>query len=566
MIRFKENPFYLTDSDIEWVNDTLNSMTVNEKVGQLFCLHGDSDDFNVLKGILEDYKPGGMMYRPSASEKIYGIHQFLQDNSRVPMLLAANLESGGDGIGNEGTFYGRHIQVAASDNVENAYRLGAIAGREGSAVGCNWSFAPVIDIDMNFSNPITNVRTFGSDKNRVLAMAKEYMKGCQEHDVAVSIKHFPGDGVDDRDQHLLASVNTLSTEEWDDTFGMVYKGMIDAGAKTVMAGHIMLPSYTKHFSPGINDDEIMPGSLSPELLQGLLRGKLNFNGMIVTDATSMVGFTAQGKRKDLIPQSIAAGCDMILFTRNLAEDYEAAMEGVASGVISNERLDEAVARILATKASLQLHTKKEEGKIMPPVENLSVLRCKEHMDWANELSDQSITLVKNNENLIPLDVEKHKKALVIVLGDAVSASGKPATGGLFISELERAGFDVERFNVETHKELFMNAPTTEISEKYDVIFYFANIKTASNQTTVRINWQPPMGLDAPWFVNEVPTIFVSIANPYHLQDVPMIKTYINAYTANEFNPRHIVEKIIGKSEFKGVNPNDPFCGYWDATL
>ncbi|WP_042352091.1 glycoside hydrolase family 3 protein [Bacillus massiliigorillae] len=566
MIRFKENPFYLSDLDIKWVNDTLNSMTVNEKVGQLFCLHGDSDDYTVLKGILEDYKPGGMMYRPSASEKIYGIHQFLQDNSSVPMLLAANLESGGDGIGNEGTFYGRHIQVAASNNVENAYRLGAIAGREGSAVGCNWSFAPVIDIDMNFSNPITNVRTFGSDKNRVLAMAKEYMKGCQEHDVAVSIKHFPGDGVDDRDQHLLASVNTLSIEEWNDTFGMVYKGMIDAGAKTVMAGHIMLPSYTKHFSPEIKDDEIMPGSLSPELLQGLLRGKLNFNGMIVTDATSMVGFTAQGKRKELIPQSIAAGCDMILFTRNLAEDYEAAMEGVATGIITNERLDEAVARILATKASLQLHRKKEEGKIMPPIENLSVLRCKEHMDWANELSDQSITLVKNNENLIPLDVEKHKKALVIVLGDAVSASGKPATGGLFISELEKAGFDVERFEVETHKELFMNAPTSELQEKYDIIFYFANIKTASNQTTVRINWQPPMGLDAPWFVNEVPTIFVSIANPYHLQDVPMIKTYINAYTANEFNPKHIVEKIIGKSEFKGINPNDPFCGYWDTTL
>lgn len=566
MIRYKENPFFLSDADIEWVESTLDKMSEDEKIGQLFCLHGDSDDFEVLKGIVQDYKPGGMMYRPCESEKIYGIHKFLQDTSTTPMLLAANLEAGGDGIGNEGTFYGRQIQVAASDNVENAYRLGVIAGREGSAVGCNWAFAPVIDIDMNYSNPITNVRTFGSDKNRVLAMASAYMKGCQENDVAVSIKHFPGDGVDDRDQHLLASVNTLTVEEWDDSYGMVYKGMIEGGAKTVMAGHIMQPAYTRYFSPDIKDEDIMPGSLSPELLQGLLRGKLNFNGLIVTDATSMVGFTAMGRRVDLIPKSIAAGCDMILFTRNLKEDYEAVKNGVKNGIISRERLDEAVARILATKASLKIHTKKQNGTIMPPKDNLKVLKCEEHVKWAYNLSDESITLVKNNEGLIPMNVEKYKRALVVVLGDYVSASGKPGVSSIFIEELEKAGFDVEKFTDDKHKELFSTAPSSEIREKYDVVFYFANIKTASNQTTVRINWKAPMGLDAPWFVNEVPTVFVSIANPYHLQDVPMIKTYINAYTANEFNPKVLVEKIIGKSEFKGINPMDPFCGYWDTKL
>ncbi len=566
MIKYKENPFFLSDEDIEWVENNLNKMNDHEKIGQLFCLHGDSDDFEVLKDIVQNYKPGGMMYRPTESEKIYNVHKFLQETSTIPMLLAANLESGGDGIGNEGTFYGRCIQVAASDNVENAYHLGLIAGREGSAVGCNWSFAPVIDIDKNYSNPITNVRTFGSDKNKVLAMASAYMKGCQENDVAVSIKHFPGDGVDDRDQHLVASVNTLSVEDWDNSFGMVYKGMIDRGAKTVMAGHIMQPAYTRYFSPDIKDEDIMPGSLSPELLQGLLRGKLKFNGLIVTDATSMAGFAAQGRRADLLPKSVAAGCDMILFTRNLQEDFESVKNGVKNGIISKERLDEAVGRILATKASLKLHIKKEIGTLMPPKENLKILKCEEHVKWAYKLSDQSITLVKNNQGLIPMDVQKYKRALVIVLGDYVSSSGKPAVSGIFMKELKKAGFDVERFDDDKHKELFLTAATSEIREKYDVIFYFANIKTASNQTTVRINWKAPMGLDAPWFVNEVPTVFISIANPYHLQDVPMIKTFINAYTANEFNPKVLVEKIIGKSEFKGINPNDPFCGYWDTRL
>lgn len=564
MIKYKENPFYLSDQDIEWVERTMQQMSEEEKIGQLFCLHGDSDDFGVLKEIIRKYNPGGMMYRPSESEKIYEIHKFIQDTSAIPMLLAANLESGGDGIGNEGTFYGRQIQVAASNNVDNAYRLGVIAGREGSAVGCNWSFAPVIDIDMNHSNPITNVRTFGSDKNRVLAMAEAYMRGCHENDVAVSIKHFPGDGVDDRDQHLVASVNSLSVEEWNDSFGTVYKGMIEGGAKTVMAGHILQPALTRYISPEIEDEDIMPASLSAELLQGILRDKLNFNGMIVTDATSMVGFAAQGRRVDLIPKAIASGCDMILFTRNLEEDYEAAISGVKNGIISRERLDEAVARILATKASLKLHTKKETNKLMPPKEGLRILKCEEHKKWAYELSDQSITLVKNKQGLIPLDVQKYKRALVIVLGDLVSASGKPAVSGMFMEELKAAGFEVEKFDEQEHKELFLTAASSEIREKYDVVFYFANIKTASNQTTVRINWKAPMGLDAPWFVNEVPTVFISIANPYHLQDVPMIKTYINAYTANEFNPKVLVEKIIGKSPFKGINPIDPYCGYWDA--
>lgn len=566
MVRYKENPFYLNDNDIVWIENTLSKMTEDEKIGQLFCLHGDSDDYEVLDEILKTYHPGAMMYRPCESKKIQGIHRFLQENSKVPMLLAANLEAGGDGIGNEGTFYGRQIQVAASDNVENAYRLGIIAGREGGAVGCNWSFAPVIDIDRNHANPITNVRTYGSDKDRVLNMALAYMKGCQENDVAVSIKHFPGDGIDDRDQHLLPSVNTLSVEEWDESFGEVYQEMINRGAKTVMAGHIMQPAYTRHFSPDIEDEDIMPGSLSKELLQGLLRGKLNFNGMIVTDATSMVGFGCMGRREDVLPKSIAAGCDMILFTRHLAEDFESVKKGVVNGVITKERLDEAVRYILATKASLHLHTKQQSNMLVPSVEQLSVLKCKEHVQWAKELSDQSITLVKNEENLIPLNPNNYKRALVMVLGDQVSSSGKPAVGSLFINELREAGFTVDRFSVEEHGELFHKAPVSEIREKYDLVFYFANIKTASNQTTVRINWLPPMGLDAPWFTREIPTIFISVANPYHLQDVPMIKTYINAYTANEFNPKVIVEKLIGKSKFKGKNPIDPFCGYWDAKL
>ena len=169
-------------------------------------------------------------------------------------------------------------------------------------------------------------------------------------------------------------------------------------------------------------------SLSKELLQGLLRGKLGFNGMITTDVTNMVGFGCAGRRKELLPKSINAGCDMLLFTKNLKEDYETVLEAVKSGIISEERLNEAVTYILATKASLKLHEKQKSHTLIPDESALDILRCKKHIDMAYQVSDKAITLVKDEQNLLPLSKDKYKKVLTIVLGDAISASGKPTVG------------------------------------------------------------------------------------------------------------------------------------------
>ncbi|MBQ7974926.1 MAG: glycoside hydrolase family 3 protein, partial [Clostridia bacterium] len=165
--------------------------------------------------------------------------------SKIPLLVAANLEAGGNGIVKEGTPFGKPMQVAATADVEFARRLGEVCGVEGSAVGANWSFAPIIDIDYNWRNPITNVRTFGSDVDTVRQMGAAYVKEIQKHGVAAAIKHFPGDGCDERDQHVSVSVNSLSCEEWDKSYGAVYSECIEAGAKTVMVGHILQPAYTR---------------------------------------------------------------------------------------------------------------------------------------------------------------------------------------------------------------------------------------------------------------------------------------------------------------------------------
>jgi beta-N-acetylhexosaminidase len=571
---YKAKPFELDDSDIQWVQQTLSEMDLETKVGQLFCLVVISPDPDVIWEQTQKVgiKPCGFMARPFLGAEVQNLYSALQENAEVPLLLAANLERGGDGIALDGTSFGSQLQVAATDDETMAYRLGVIAGREGHAVGCNWTFSPVIDIDYNFHNPITNTRTYGSAPERVLRMARAYMKGIHENGLAVSIKHWPGDGVDGRDQHLVTSVNSLPVEDWDATYGMVYKGMIDAGAEAVMVSHIMQPAYSRKLKPGIRDTEIMPASLAPELNLKLLREQLGFNGLIVTDATSMAGMTAAMPREKAVPYCIAAGCDIFLFAMNLEQDVGFMLQGIRDGILSLERLDEAVRNILAFKASLKLHQRKVEGTLVPNESALSVLNNHEHRTWAKECADKAVTLVKDTQNLLPLTVEQHKRILLYVLGD--KGGYMDEGGGInekFIQLLTHEGFVVEKFDYEKLVGMNMWAssmfrdPLGQL-QNFDLVMYFASLKTASNQTTVRIDWAQPMGIDVPKFVHEIPTLFISVDNPYHLQDVPMVKTFINGYTSSEHIIEAVVDKLLGRSPFKGISPVDPFCGYWDTKL
>lgn len=559
-------PFCLDQEQINWVQRTLAGMKLEEKVGQLFCPIGFTDDKDELKDMLDTIKPGGMMFRPGQGKDIQELHRFIQNISSIPLLLSANLETGGNGIATDGTLFARPMQAAATDKEEMAYKMGLVCGREGRAVGCNWTFSPVVDIDFNFRNPITNVRTFGSGPARVARMGKAYMRGVQESGLAVSVKHFPGDGVDDRDQHVLTSINSMSTEEWDATFGLVYKEMIDAGADTIMVGHIMLPAYSRKLLPGIADQELMPASLAPELVTGLLRKKLGFNGLIVTDSTTMAGFTMAEKRETAVPKSIAAGCDMFLFNKDLREDFGYMLRGIERGILSVGRVDEAVTRILALKAALGLHKQQQAGTLVPDSEALAVLKCREHEEWARACAEQSVTLVKDTQGLLPLQVQKHRRILFFVLGDEGRKHTKPNIHKYMVEQLEEAGFEVTLCADGGTNAGTQRSSVQSLKETYDLAIYFANIETASNLTSLRINWAMPLGYDIPWFTQELPTLFVSVANPYHLQDVPRIPTFINAYTGSESVVRAVVRKLLGQSPFRGVSPVDPYCGYWEARL
>lgn len=560
MINLSGKPFYLTANQIKLVNKMISKMTLEEKIGQIFCPIGSSIEEEDLINFISQYKPGAMMYRPQNSKVMKRVTETLQKASNIPLLLASNLESGGNGLCTDGTYFGRQMAVAATNDKSQAYKLGYISSKEANAVGGNWAFAPIVDIDYNYLNPITNIRTYGSDVNKIKDFALEQIKGFKENNIIPCIKHFPGDGVDDRDQHLLSSVNDLSVEDWDNSYGEIYKSLIDSGVETLMVGHILLPEYIKHINPDINDEDIMPASLSKEVLVELLRNKLGYNGMVVTDATPMIGYNVAMSRREALPLTIENGCDMILFNKDIDEDYEFMREGISNGLLSMERLDQAVTRILATKFKNKLFEKQENST------SLEVIGCEEHKTLAYECAKKAITLVKNKENVLPITPNKHKRVRLYHLQDRMTGGFKEEGSTKSVKELlEKEGFVVDMYDYSklNFHEIF-GTGLNYLTEQYDLVIYLAEFDTASNYTTRRIEWIKLMAADAPWFVNDIPTIFISLANPYHLLDVPMIKTYINSYSCNDESIDSLVRKLVGKEEFEGVSPVDAFCGKWDT--
>ncbi len=561
-------PFTLDDAAIAWVDETFRAMSDDEKLGQLFCQVVRSSDEASLSFMAGELHVGGIMLRAMALEEVLESVRVLQTKAKIPLLISANFEKGGSGAVTEGTTMGSPMEIAATDDDSFAYRLGLVCGREGAAIGANWAFAPLIDIGYNFSNPITGTRIFGSDPDRVRRMGVEYVRGCQSSGVAASIKHFPGDGVDERDQHLVTSVNTMPVEEWDRSYGAAYKASIDAGAYTVMVGHIMLPEYSRLLDPSLSDDRILPASLSPELIGGLLRGKLGFNGLVVSDATTMAGMVIPMPRAQAVPGAIAAGCDMFLFTRNTEEDFGFMRRGIEEGIVTEERLTEAVTKILGLKAALALHTKKAEGKLLPASgEARDVVGCAEHRRWARECADKAITLVKEEPGVLPISPSTYPRVLFydIDSGPSYYDPSKTKVFDQFAERLCAEGFAVDRFESSQGMEGTVK-PYGAVTEVYDLIIYLAKMETKSNQTVVRIEWAQPMGANCPVYIASVPTIFISLENPYHLMDVPRVKTFINAYSSNGAVIDALIEKLMGRSPFTGKNPVDPFCGKWDTRL
>ncbi len=571
-------PFNLDDDAVAWVDSTIAGMSLEEKIGQLFINHNNDYSPEYLDGILENYHVGGMRYRPGPSAAVQDHIRYAQSKTRIPLLVASNPEMGGAGSCDDGTFVSTHLQAGSHPDKAIARQMGRVAGVETAALGCNWAFAPIVDIHYNWRNTVISTRAFGNTPEIVVERAKEYFDGISESATVCAMKHFPGDGMDERDQHVVTSYNTFGYEEWNRTYGHVYREMIGHGVQSIMIGHIGAPELSRHFRPGLADGDILPATLAPELLQDLLRGELGFNGLILTDASQMIGLTQAMKRKDLVPATIAAGCDMFLFFRNPAEDFEYMLDGYKSGVISEERLHDALRRILALKASLGLH-RKPAAELVPPAEALAVIGSDAHRGVAAAIADKTVTLVKDTAYNLPITPETHPRIrLYGISGGADFTRADPlAYLDTVKAELEDAGFEVHLFKTADQREAagetgvnFMSViseeATGDYADKYDAAFVFANVKGFAQESAIRIKWSTPMAAEIPWYVTEVPTVFVSLNQPNHLIDVPMVKTAIHAHAGTREAIRATIEKIRGKSEFQGTFNENVFCDSFDTRL
>lgn len=591
MVDMKANPFYLSDEDCKWVEDTISNMTLDEKIGQLFFNMGSSRDEDYLKMTVDKYHIGGIRYNPGPADDIHEQNRILQENSKIPLIIACNTENGGDGACVDGTTIGSQTKIGATRNTQYAYNLGYMSNKEAAAIGCNLSFAPVSDIIYNWENPVIGLRTYGNDVERVMKMTKAYMEGAHANPgFCCAAKHFPGDGLDFRDQHVANSVNDFSCEEWDETFGKVYQNLIDNGLEAIMAGHIMQPAYTRHFNPDIADDDIMPATLSPELINGLLRTKLGFNGMVLTDASHMVGLTCRMKRCDLMPAAIAAGVDMFLFFNDMDEDFEAMKKGYEDGRITEERLSDALHRILALKAHMGLH-KKDKKDIVPPHGQVhEIVGCEEHKAMQKEISEKAITLVKyKDKDVLPMIPDRYKRIMIVYV-KGLEAPGigtlmsqhKVSPADKLKDRLIAKGFDA--FVYESPVQKMMQQ--VQAGEKPDLNLYFAGKSAIADFvggqdliiTLVDIagGFQPVArpsfgmtkgGGEIPWYVHELPVIVIGTKQPFVLADIPQARTYINTYDTLDTTFDALVEKLMtGADAFEGQDPVDSYCGVWDTRL
>lgn len=421
LVDLRVKPYNLDDSQIKWVNETLKSMTVEEKIGQLFfnLFFFGEDKFtkNALTNdeILSKYHIGGARYEGGSSDKVQNLINSLQAKSKIPLLVAANCDSGGNGACTDGTYIASAAQCEASGDTQVSYDAGYVSGVEEASLGVNVNFDPCVDILENWRNTIVNTRAYGRDTDIVIKHTRAYLQGLDKSEVIKCIKHYPGDGTEERDQHLVLGVNEMSVDRWEQTFGRVYRAHIEDGVEMIMAGHIALPHYQKALRPNLQDKDILPATLAEELIQDLLKDKLNFNGLVITDASHMLGMTASMQRKDYVPKAIASGCDMFLFFNDMDEDYNYMLNGYKNGVITEQRLNDAVTRILGLKAKLNLHVKKQNNTLLKTEKDLEVIGCEKHLEMRRNAADKGISLIKNTLNELPLDPKKHRRIKLYIL-------------------------------------------------------------------------------------------------------------------------------------------------------
>jgi beta-N-acetylhexosaminidase len=544
----RKAPFNLDANRVAWVEATKSRLTMAEKIGQLFVFHSMGNDPDELTRLARLRPAGITRFFSSDLDHEARFIDAAQAQAAVPLLFSADLEGSRMSLA-IGTEVPNPLALAAIADVGASRTIARIMADEARAIGIHWSFTPVVDINAAFRSAIVATRGFGSDVATIEAQALAMIDEFQSAGIAATVKHWPGEGFDDRDQHLVTTINTLSMSDWQASFGRLYRAAIAKGVMSVMSAHIALPAYIHAQNPDAGLEAYRPASVSRALNIDLLRGELGFNGLIVSDATPMAGFGAWASRAEMLPQVIENGCDIILFSPDAEGDIALITAAVAEGRISAARLDEALTRILGLKAWAGLH--ESAGPV-----NRAALGLPENRATAQSITARAPTLVKDVQGLLPLSPSRHRRVLVYSTG--VVLPFLPVPLPLDLPDLLAAeGFEITHASPETRPN----------RAEHDLILYLFAEETLLTRGRIFLDWQRLTGsfgaaMDRSW--HEIPTLMISFGYPYYLYDAPRAPAYVNAYASMPSMQRVVVECLLGRAPWNTQSPVDPFCGLPDA--
>jgi beta-N-acetylhexosaminidase len=540
-------PFNLKREDIAWVAATLSAMTVADRAAQLFVHISMGQDPDEPARIAR-LRPAGItrFYGPDLAAEAAFIDR-LRGDAAIPLLVSADLEGSRMSLP-FGTPLPNPLALAAVDDVAASRTIARIMADEARAIGINWSFTPVLDINAAFRSPIVATRGLGSDPDRIAAHALAQIAEFQAAGIAATAKHWPGEGHDDRDQHLVTTVNPLTLAEWEATHGRLYRAAIDAGVMAVMSAHIAFPAFVRSIDPDAGPDAFRPASVSRLLNIDLLRGRLGFNGLIVSDATPMAGLTGYMRAEDGKIAVIAEGCDIILFSDDPEGDLDRVTAACADGRISPERLADAVARTLGLKAALGLH----RAPFTPASGQAATFGTAANRAVARAVTARAPTLVKDRQGLMPLDPDRHRRVLV-VSGGIVSPLHREPMSFALPDMLRAEGFAVT-----------VNDPANPADPRdFDLMLYVLGEETLLTRGRIFLDWARLTGhfgaaMRRHW--HDVPTALVSFGYPYYLYDAPQMPCVINAYATMDDMQAAVIDCMLGRAPFAGSSPVDAFCG------
>lgn len=525
----------LTTQQTQWVDKTLNGLSLEECAGQLLCISQFNDSMAYWLSLMQKVPFGAARGRSDTAEGFRNFLRDLQQHSPVPLLVPANMEHGAAEIKGYGTDFPWPMGVGAADDEALVAVMGQAIATEARYIGVNWLFNPVVDLNYNFNNPITNIRSLGDDPAKVSRLATIWLQAMQQHGVAATAKHFPGDGMDDRDQHLLTSINSLPFEQWLETYGLVWQAVIEAGVMCIMPGHIALPDYQGYRD---NPEAAPPATLSRKLLVDLLRQELGYEGLIVSDNASMIGLTAYADADDLIVEAIASGIDIYL-NADPEHDFDRLLRGVRDGRLTEARIYEAARRVLEMKARLNLF--EQTAGPAPTQEQQAAFQ-----QAAQAMADKSITVLRS-EGQLPLSLERGSHVLTVTYGQLMPHMGLTDLE-IFDQELQQRGFHVEHLLNPTSDELRQQA---DASDAVFINLYKSPIMplgTARMTDTFRSwGWRS--------LYRQHPQVaYTAFGNPYVAYELPPVPRLIAAYGNSDCSQRAAVRVWLGEIEAAGTLP------------